>query len=655
MRHARSSAGSSARLVLLCLLPALFSALLLSVQHATADEPAAPAGETEKVAPPPAPTKAVELTTEQENVAKRYQDLEKVMLRMAELTAGSDPRRAALLRQAVARSKDRAVDGQFDKLVDLLKQDRLAPAVKGQSDLQDDLQQILDLLLSEDRGQRIESEKEKIREYIKRVNKIIKEQKAVQGGTAGQGDQNELSQEQQDLAKKTGEIADDLDKGAGKKKPDGSADGDPSQPGDKKPAEGDAQKAKDGQQSKPGEQNSDGNQQPGDQKKPDGDQSNGDKPQGADKPGDKKPGDKNEKPGDKQPGENAKPGDPKSGDQKPGDMPPDGQKSPSDQQGEPSDGNQKSKPNKSRPMKGQGQPRQGGQQQQDDQDSDDQQTPPQDQPRDDQSPTQKRLQQAQQRMKEAKEKLDQAKRDEAVEKQQDALENLHQAIAELERILRQLREEELTRTLAQLETRFRKMLDIENDIYDGTKRLDKVPLAERDRDNEVEAGRLSRKQAENVAEADRALAILREEGSAVALPEAVGNLRDDMEEIVVRLAQLKVGELTQTTEADVIAALEEIIGTLQQAQKDLEKNKQRPQQPMQPGDPQEPPLVDQIAELKMIRALQLRVNKRTQRYAELTETEQADKPDLVKALQRLAEREQRVHKVTRDIVVGRNQ
>ena len=45
---------------------------------------------------------------------------------------------------AVARSKDRAVDGQFDKLVELLKQDRLAPAVKGQSDLHGDLQQILE-------------------------------------------------------------------------------------------------------------------------------------------------------------------------------------------------------------------------------------------------------------------------------------------------------------------------------------------------------------------------------------------------------------------------------------------------------------------------------------------------------------------------------
>jgi hypothetical protein len=66
-------------------------------------------------------------------------------------------------------------------------------------------------------------------------------------------------------------------------------------------------------------------------------------------------------------------------------------------------------------------------------------------------------------------------------------------------------------------------------------------------------------------------------------------------------------------------------------------------------------LVDTLAELRMIRALQMRVNVRTERYAQMTKTEQADKPDLLEALKRLAEREARIHQVTRDIVVGRNQ
>jgi len=654
-----------------CLLMMCWAIVFARSEAQEADKPQPPLNADSESAEPSAEkpadgaaAKAVDLTSEQANIGKRYQDLEKVMLRMAELIASNDPRRAALLRQAVARSKDRAIDGQFGKLVDLLKQERLSPAVKGQAEVHDDLNQILELLLSEDRGQRIESEKEKIREYIKRVNKLIKAQKGVQGGTAGQGDTQELSGEQLELAKKTGEVADDLKKDAGKNQKS-KPSGDDASKQDEQPKDGGQEPAQDGDESKgkPGDTKP-GEGKPGEGKpnevKPD--KSDDQKPaDDASKPGDKKP-QEDQKPGDTKSDKNKKPGDDSKSDKpsepiiKPSDAPKeDAPQAPSDSDNQPNDGDQKSQPQKSKPQnskpqKSQGEPKPGGSE------SDPQDSPPPDQQQDDESPTRKQLQQARKYMEEAKKKLDDAKRDEAFEKQQDALENLYQAIAELERILRQLREEELTRTLAMLETRFRKMLDMENDIYDGTKRLDKIPAPERDRDHEVEAGRLSRKQAENVGEADRALAILREEGSAVALPEAVGDMRDDMEEIVVRLAQMKVGQLTQSTETDVIAALEEIIGTLEQAQKDLEKKKQQPMPPMQQqGDPGDQPLVDQIAELKMIRALQMRVNKRTQRYAEMTETEQADKPDLIKALQRLAEREQRVHKVTRDIVVGRNQ
>ena len=78
-------------------------------------------------------------------------------------------------------------------------------------------------------------------------------------------------------------------------------------------------------------------------------------------------------------------------------------------------------------------------------------------------------------MQEAQKKLDEAKRDDAVEKQAEASKELEQAKADLEEILRQLREEEMARTLAMLEARFRKMLDQQIEVYEGTKRLDKWP------------------------------------------------------------------------------------------------------------------------------------------------------------------------------------
>jgi hypothetical protein len=263
-------------------------------------------------------------------------------------------------------------------------------------------------------------------------------------------------------------------------------------------------------------------------------------------------------------------------------------------------------------------------------------------------------------MRQAQEELEQAQLEEAVERQEEAKRLLEQAKAELEEILRQLREEEIERVLAMLQGRFRKMLEMELKVRDGTVRLNKTPAAKRTRQFTVQAGKLSQDQRKVILEVDKALTLLREEGSSVAFPEAVDQMRADMESVSRRLSEEKVGTLTQVIEADVISALEEMIAALQKAQQDAEeRRKQQQQQQQQQGDPSDQPLVDQIAELKMIRALQMRVNSRTQRFSKaLADVEdpvgQATDDDLVGALRELSERQQRIYKVTSDIVLGKN-
>src|SRR5204863_293131 len=90
-----------------------------------------------------------------------------------------------------------------------------------------------------------------------------------------------------------------------------------------------------------------------------------------------------------------------------------------------------------------------------------------------------------------------------------------------------------------------------------------------DSENEgnIETGRLSRKEAEIVREADKALTLLHDEGSSIAFPESIGQMRDDMEQVVVLLAQKKTDIVTQGVEEDIIAALEEMIAALKKAQK----------------------------------------------------------------------------------------
>jgi len=118
------------------------------------------------------------------------------------------------------------------------------------------------------------------------------------------------------------------------------------------------------------------------------------------------------------------------------------------------------------------------------------------------------------------------------------------------------------------------------------------------------------------------MALLKEEGSSIAFPEALDQVREDMIEVVSRLAEAKVDDLTVDIEQDIIDALTEMIDALKKAQEDLQKRQRQRQQQGQQGPPQDPTLVDQIAELKMILALQKRINRRTLQYAKASGVEE---------------------------------
>lgn len=508
------------------------------------------------------------LTQEQQQLLARYKRFEDVLLRLAEVTVGEDPDRAALLRKAIAQSKNRLIALQLERVVDLLEQDQLATAITNQGEVVEDLKKLLELLLSEDRAKKLEAEKERLKAYLKEVNQLIKNQRSLQLQTGRQGDLDRLAEQQGELGERTEKLAETMRSGD-----QGEAPDERRSPG----------KPEDGEESESA-------------------------PPGEGEPSESQEGESSDsQQGESQEGQpqQAEPQDGESGEQ---------------QDSQPQEGEQQE----------QGQPEQ-----------------------QDTSPARQRVEAARQRMREAQEKLEQAQREDATDRQEEALEELEQAKAELEEVLRQLREEEMQRMLVMLEARFRRMLDMQLEVYEGTVRLTELPEEARSRGSQIEAARLGRKESLIVLEADKALELLREDGSAVAFPEAVMQMREDMQQIADRLSEAKVDPLTVGIEEDVIAALEEMIEALKKAQQDLEQSQG---QPAPPGAPQEPPLVDQLSELKMIRSLQMRVNRRTQHYAKLVdEAGAAEKPELLEALEALAEREASIYRATRDIVVGRNQ
>ena len=89
-------------------------------------------------------------------------------------------------------------------------------------------------------------------------------------------------------------------------------------------------------------------------------------------------------------------------------------------------------------------------------------------------------------------------------------------------------------------------------------------------------------------------------------------------------------------------------------QKEMEKSDDKKgEQQQQQSTPQnsngDPVLVELIAELKMLRTLQKRINRRTRQIGREIDGDQAQDPDLLEQLDKLAERQERIRQTAIDI------
>ena len=262
-------------------------------------------------------------------------------------------------------------------------------------------------------------------------------------------------------------------------------------------------------------------------------------------------------------------------------------------------------------------------------------------------------------MREAQQKIRDREKDDSLQDMREAEQKLQEAKQDLERILRQLREEEIKRTLASLESRFRKMLEVEIKIYDDTVALDRSTLGDNTPDLAIQCGKLSVRQKRLVTEAARALLLLEDDGTSIAIAESVRQLQLDMQQVSERLSALTTGEITQEIQQSVIETLGYLVEVFKQAREDAEQ-KSNPNQPSQPNRPGEQALVNQIAELKLIRGLQQQILRRHSRYASLLPDPddpigQTADPVIRSALDKLSFRQQTLQQITHDIVIGKNQ
>src|SRR5262245_50588062 len=181
-----------------------------------ATPPAEPADKSKPADKPKSPTD--ELSVDQARLADRFKRLEEVIGRLAELSASSDPRRAKLLREAIAQSREQDVNARFESIVKLLQDERLSAASTNQTELQKELDSLLNLLLKADRDKELSTQRERIRKYLKEVDRILRLQKGVRARTEGGDDPKALSPEQQRIASDTSKLGGDISRTDGDKK-----------------------------------------------------------------------------------------------------------------------------------------------------------------------------------------------------------------------------------------------------------------------------------------------------------------------------------------------------------------------------------------------------------------------------------------------------
>ena len=578
-------------------------------------------------------TKAIQVDVagSQERLKQQFKDFTTDLLRLAQRLENSpkteDRDKAQALKNALKAASEQGIEVKFTTLILALKTsnafkniDTLQGVLTQNQEIRDDLRKLIDVLLKDDRESALRKEREEVQKLLEKLKEVIEKQERVQANTElGKLGKTDIAKAQNKVTKETKDLIDP-------KKAGDSKDGKDSKGKDSKDGKGgDPKDGKDGKDSKDGK--------------------GGDPKDGKD-------------------GKDSKGGDPKDGkgkDSKGGD-PKDG-KGKDSKGGDPKDG-------KGKDSKGGGEPKDGkGGDPMDGKSGESADMPPNPE-------TQIAKKQIQEGIKEqeaAEKKIEKDDKKGASEDQAKAVDVLKQAQKKLEELLKQLREEEIERLLAQLQGRCEKMLAMQIAVKDGTVALDKIIMGNPDkkssRNEDQKALELSDKEDEISKEANKALSLIEAEGSAVAFAEVFKQVIGDMNTAAGRLRRADVGDVTVAIENDIIDALKEMVEALKKARKD----NQQPKPPMPPMPPQsggQPPdqkLIDMIAELKMIRSMQIRVNNRTTIYGKQIQGEQVpnitkvadakEKEKLAgvrKEFKDLSTRQQKLSKVTEDIAKGRN-
>ena len=232
-----------------------------------------------------------------------------------------------------------------------------------------------------------------------------------------------------------------------------------------------------------------------------------------------------------------------------------------------------------------------------------------------QTPGQQQMEAASESMKQASKNLDDGNTDQAQNDQKQAQQKMEEALDEIEERLNQLREETREEKLARLEARFREMYDRQKVASAMTIDLDdkKVNLGPLNRRDQLLLLRVATDELEISEVGQQAYDLLLEDGTSVVFPEALQDLRADLDRVAALLYEEQTNRLTQLLQKEIEAGILDLLDSLEEAKNEEESSGGGGGG----GGGGDQPLLKKSAELKILRMQQQRLNRRTRRVEQL--------------------------------------
>lgn len=261
------------------------------------------------------------------------------------------------------------------------------------------------------------------------------------------------------------------------------------------------------------------------------------------------------------------------------------------------------------------------------------------------SPGMAQVQRAQKAMENAGNNLGRQDSHAANRQQKEAIKELREALREIEERLKQLREETQEEKLARLEARFTEMLARQQKVSAGTIELDSKMLGaiSPSRADRRALVKLTNEELQIAELAQQAYDILIEDGTSVVFPRIVQGLQEDLLRSAELLEAQRTDGLTQHVQKEIETTIEELLEALKRTR----QNRQGGGGGGGGGGNQ--PLLPPSAELKILKAAQLRVNRQTQKFDELRASLELD-PLMRTEVQGIATRQREIIQMTEELL-----